>query len=573
MADSRIDKFRAENNGRTPSAEELKNFIKANKLQTEDEVISDIADNWKDNASDILNYKGAYGDLASSSGNNKDNVRMDKPFFETPADAGVPDLNKPINEIENIKTLAYTPQLNLNPKERLASSYNNALPGDFSGTSNSGTSLGEAVSDSTTQQNQPKSQTSHAKNLGVSSQSFKEPTVSPETQQTLGAELKAPTDFSKDTEMEAAQAQARENQARELYAMAGRQIAQGLGGLGSGTNVELSKDLETQLGKTANQPVENLTTAREALGKKLALASEVDKRTPTSAVSRAAQLLAVRMAKSLNMDKSEIEKYKTMSSNDLEGVMNNMRHLAESADKAAQRKNEAEANRLKAAEIRQGKLAEQERNHIAKVGTYKGEPDVSKLKQRLEQVSSVIANIGDVNSPWTEIEKQAIQQEINAFLKGGMPTDQDARHTYKSMLGEGSKLLAELDSNPKAFNDPKTKQRILNFVKPVYEHHKQYLDRRDARKLISEGYNTWTDAGKAEAEYMYPDAVELIKSKKIISPYGAGHSVANASNTVSDKVQVQAVSGPHAGQTRLLTREQAKALMSSQDAKDYKVVE
>jgi len=363
------------------------------------------------------------------------------------------------------------------------------------------------------------SATEKAIKLAAAKPAMSAPTVSPETQAVGVGEKPAPVNPAEDKEMQAAQAQARANQEEAKSEMVRRLLFQGIAGLGSGQQINLSKDLETNLEKTANMPVEQLQAAREQQLKKMQVAEEAAKSDPNSSVSKIMRdtLHDLGVAVPANATYATMEKLapQIMKNKEFQMRMQEM----------ALRREELAANREN---TQKSKIEDKERKGLVAVGTYRGEPDVSKLKQRLEQVSSVIANIGDVNKPWSEVEKQAVQQEINAFLKGGSPTDQDARHTYKSLEGEASQLMTKVTNDPQAFNDPKTKQRILNFVKPVYEHHKEYLDRRDARKLLAEGYNSWSDTAKNEAAYMYPDAVKMIEEKGNISPYGKGHEVSGS---------------------------------------------
>lgn len=324
-----------------------------------------------------------------------------------------------------------------------------------------------------------------------------------------------------DKEMQAAQEAARHNKAMAMGLEAGRLVSQGLGSLGGGSPISLDASGSGMLLKNAAAPIEELATAREQQMKKMQLAEEAAKNDPKSPVSQAMREALAGMGVKL----PENATYATMEK--LAPQIMKNKEFQMRLQEMAMRRQELAATKQMAAS---SKMDEKERKGLTAVGAYRGEPDVSKLKQRLEQVSSVIANIGDVKKPWTDVEKQAVQQEINAFLKGGSPTDQDARHTYKSLEGEASQLMSKISGDPQAFNDPATKQRILNFVKPVYEHHKEYLDRRDARKLVAEGYNKWSEDTKNEAAYMYPDAVKMIESKQVISPYGKGHGEEKSSS-------------------------------------------
>lgn len=345
------------------------------------------------------------------------------------------------------------------------------------------------------------------------------PTVSPATQAQNIGEKPAPVNPAEDKDMQDALNQVKANQAEAEAETARRLLFQGIAGLGSGQQVNLSKDLEEQKYKNINKPIEQLTTSREQQIKKMQVAEEAAKSDPNSSVSKVMK----ETLKELGVNVPDNATYATMEK--LAPQIMRNKEFQMKMEEMALRREELAANREN---TQKSKIEDKERKGLVAVGTYRGEPDVSKLKQRLEQVSSVIANIGDVNKPWSEVEKQAVQQEINAFLKGGSPTDQDARHTYKSLEGEASQLMTKVTNDPQAFNDPKTKQRILNFVKPVYEHHKEYLDRRDARKLLAEGYNSWSDTAKNEAAYMYPDAIKMIEEKGNISPYGKGHEVSGS---------------------------------------------
>lgn len=202
------------------------------------------------------------------------------------------------------------------------------------------------------------SMTQKAKAMVANKPAPKAPVASAESQSLNMGDKPAPVNPLVDAEMQAAQDQARENRAREMYAMAGRQIAEGLGGLGSGQQVSLNKDLETMLAKTANAPVEELTTAREALAKKMSLASAADKRKVDSGISRAAQLLAIKTAKMAGLSPEEYSQFKNMSAEDLKDQQDSLDKLALSAERSRDRALAMELAQANKASAKDQKLSE-----------------------------------------------------------------------------------------------------------------------------------------------------------------------------------------------------------------------
>lgn len=130
------------------------------------------------------------------------------------------------------------------------------------------------------------SATQKAIKLAAAKPATASPTVSPETQDMGIGEKPAPVNPSEDKAMEDALAQAKANQEEARSEMVRRLLFQGVAGLGSGQQVNLSKDLETNLEKTANMPVEQLQVAREQQLKKMQVEEESAKNDPNSAVSK-----------------------------------------------------------------------------------------------------------------------------------------------------------------------------------------------------------------------------------------------------------------------------------------------
>lgn len=321
----------------------------------------------------------------------------------------------------------------------------------------------------------------------------------------------APVDLS-DREFAKAQEDTKFNRRLASIMEGANKIGGSVAGLGAGAVIaDDHADTAKRDFETANNPITDLTTKRKAASDLLDLQDKKAKNDPNSDVSK-----AMRDAmKQSGMNVADSATYGSM-----EKMFPVLMHHQDMQAKIAEM---LQAKQLGLAQIqatREATAATKASDKADKqviaglhaVDSYRGEPDIGALKKRMQNVEGTLSTLGDPNTKWTEPEKQMVQQEISAFLHGKSPTDADARHQYKSLVGDATQLESYFTGNPEAMDDPATKQRLINLVTNIYNHHADTLNKRDAKVLLDNGYDKWTDSAKAIAARSHPDAVSLLES-------------------------------------------------------------
>lgn len=515
----RLAQFKSEY-GRTPTREELLDYIRNQK--------QDNIDQYTDKT------------IAMAKTKIDDGTRMEKPFYETEPSNPISNFYDTVNSIDDARLASYTPKLDLDNKKTIAS-LDDTADIDYNPTP-------------ATEEAKPiQSSTAKSIKLAANRPTSVSPVVSPESQAAGIGEKPAPTDYTQDPEMQAAQEEAfRRNQAA-LMLEAGRQISQGLGGLGSGQEVKLDNQTIKGMIDKSNVPVEQLTTSRDALMKRLALFSEAEKHSGTSGVSLMTQKLAMQMGKELGMGVAELSQFKGKSFSELEPIMSNLKDMAHYNIQKDMKNAQIEANRIakqtaakSKAETVDSKELEAFRKaydpQIASSRSVLGK-EASRYVQS-QHAMNLIGEVKDLNDI-TPMQKRELAVALATMLSPGIPHESTINHLDEATLN--SRLAEYIQKVTGAPAGTNTKGLTAQLKKSVMNQQKvSAANIKKSQDAVKAVYNKQI-AKNPEYYNQIMKSIDLENGTEEVQPSGMVHMVdANGTkeyDVPADKVEQAKANG------------------------------
>lgn len=370
------------------------------------------------------------------------------------------------------------------------------------------------------------------------------PVVSPESQSAGIGETPAPTDYTQDPEMQAAQAEAFRRNQTAMMLEAGRQISQGLGGLGSGQKVQLEDQAIKGMLDKSNAPVEQLAQAREALIKRLSMAKEQDKVRPDSHISQMTRLLAMRAGMSAKDVNGK-------SAADLEPIIKGTIDLREMEGR--------ERDRELQRQIMLDKHNEDKTTKSSMLIEKKAVDELSDFNKNKANVKNDLDKLDDIISMLEKNKSKfgPVEGRINSKL--GLDKD------FNQLQSEAAALsLTSLGSALKGSTSDKDVQLLKEAVLNPTGNPDHII--KNLRRKLAADRQKYNQMSNAADKMIVGDKQGMVEA--LYSPL----QTAKPSQLQSDMVTLKAVSGPNVGKTKVMSADQAQMILNSPDGKDYQVV-